>query len=84
MYNKNINKMDKILKDSLALKSYLDDLSRAEKTLAIDKIADGCIVPRRTVYNWIHGLCRIPALYMCKIEEILGENIFNRVTFCEK
>ncbi|MBR5640434.1 MAG: hypothetical protein IKW83_12055 [Muribaculaceae bacterium] len=74
--------MDKILKDSLALKGYLANLSRAEKTLTIDKIADGCMVPRRTVHNWIQGLCRIPALHQCKIEEILGEKLFSSLEIC--
>ncbi|MBO4722476.1 MAG: hypothetical protein IKT03_05555 [Muribaculaceae bacterium] len=69
--------MDKIQKDSLALKGYLDNLSRGGKTIAIDWIVEGCLVPRKTVYNWMHGLCRIPALHKCKIEEILGEKIFS-------
>lgn len=74
--------MDKILKDSLALKGYLDNLTRTEKTVAIDRIVDGCMVPRKTVYNWMQGLCRIPALHMCKIEEILGEKLFSSAEIC--
>ncbi len=74
--------MDKIKKDSSALKAYLDGLSRGGKTYTIDKIVEECLVPRRTVYNWMHGLCRIPALYKCKIEEILGEKIFSSEEIC--
>lgn len=74
--------MDKILKDSLALKAYFDKLTRAEKSVAISRIAEGCMVPRKTVHNWMQGLCRIPALHMCKIEEILGEKIFFSLEIC--
>ena len=76
--------MDKILKDSVALLDFLNSLPKAEKTLVIQRIESGCMVPRRTVYNWMYGVCRIPQLHKCKIEEIIGENIFVDLSICEK
>jgi hypothetical protein len=37
------------------------------------------MVPRHTIRNWYRGLVRIPALYKLKIEEIIGQEIFDRV-----
>lgn len=69
--------MVKQTKDSIALSEFLTSLSVNEATVAIDKIVDGCLVTRRTVYNWKYGLCRIPELHKCKIEEIFGIKIFD-------
>ena len=69
---------DKKNKDSNALESYMCKLSRNAKSFIIDKIAEGCMVPRYTVKNWMSGMARIPQLYKCKIEEILEEKIFER------
>lgn len=71
--------MDKILTDGKSLLTFLNSLSKNEKTVVIDRLASGCMVPRRTIYNWMYSLCRIPELHKCKIEEILGENIFVEV-----
>lgn len=69
--------MKPIQRDSKALSAYLDKLSYPAKLYAIARIAEGCMVPRKTVHNWKQGLCRIPALHKCKIEEILGEKLFS-------
>ena len=44
--------MEKRTKDSIALSEFLSTFSSNECTVAIDKIVEGCLVPRRTVYNW--------------------------------
>lgn len=73
-------KSDKASSDngSVQLSSYLNALPRPEMMVMITRIADGCMVPRYTVLNWKYGVCRIPALHRCKIEEIIGERIFNQ------
>lgn len=55
----------------------LNALPRAEMMVMITRISQGCIVPRHTVMNWKYGAARIPALAQHKIEEIIGESIFN-------
>ncbi len=69
--------MKKQTKDSVALSQFLSTFSSNEHAVAIDKIVEACLVPRHTVYNWKHGLCRIPELYKRKIEEIFGQQIFS-------
>lgn len=71
-----MDKKEQKIKDAKMLANYLKAYSRNERVVAIDKIQDGCIVPRSTVWNWINGLARIPELYKCKIEEIFGQKIF--------
>ena len=77
-------KNQNIRKDSEALAAFMQRFSRNEKMVIIDKLVAGCLVPRQTVHNWIHGLCRIPELHKCKIEEIVGECVFDNLTNCEK
>ena len=48
--------MEKRTKDSIALSEFLSTFSSNECTVAIDKIVEGCLVPRRTVYNWKYGV----------------------------
>ena len=72
-------KNNKIRKDSEALRDFLDQFERHDKVYWISQIADGCMVPRTTVRNWYRGLCRIQALYKAKIEEIVGQEIFDRI-----
>jgi len=69
---------DKKNKDSSALEGYMSKLSRNAKSYIIDKIAEGCMVPRYTVKNWMSGMARIPELHKCKIEQILEEKIFEQ------
>ncbi len=76
--------MGKQTKDSIALSEFLSTFSSNECTVAIDKIVTGCLVSRRTMYNWKYGLCRIPELHKNKIEEIFGQQIFSRPLICEK
>ena len=71
-------------KDTLAFRDYLYKLSRNERVVMVDRIVQGCMVPRYTVWNWSRGLSRIPELHKCKIEEIIGEKIFDNLTICEK
>ncbi len=71
-------------KDSTALKEHFSTLSRGAQTLLVEQLASGCKVPRQTVYNWKHGLCRIPELYKDKIEEIIGKSIFDKPIVCQK
>ncbi len=71
-------------KDTLAFRDFLHKLSRNEMIAMVDRIVQGCMVPRHTVWNWSRGLSRIPALHKCKIEEIIGEKIFDTLTICEK
>lgn len=75
---KNIYKLN-IMKDSIALTSFLSTKSRAEKTIAVDLIVKECYVPRYTVHNWIRGLARIPTLHKRKIEELFGVKIFDTI-----
>ena len=77
-------KNQNIRKDSEALFAFMQRFPRNEKVVIVDKLVAGCLVPRTTVHNWIHGLCRIPELHKCKIEEIVGERVFDNLTTCEK
>jgi len=38
---------------------------------------DACMIEYPTVTNWLNGTCKIPPLAQKKIEEIIGEEIFN-------
>lgn len=69
-----------VKQDSTDLNAFLASFSRNEMVVAIDKICSECYVPRQTVHNWKHGLCRIPELHKRKIEEIFCENIFSSIT----
>lgn len=71
-------------KDSTALTEYYNSLSRGEQTTLIERIVNGCKVPRYTVYNWKYGFCRIPDLHKDKIEEIIGKSIFDKPIVCQK
>lgn len=64
-------------KDSIALRNYLDTMSRPYKSIAIDKIVKEAYVSRTTVFNWIYGYSRIPTLHKHKIEEIFKTKIFD-------
>ncbi len=72
-------KNNKIRKDSEALKDFLEQFERHDKVYWISRLSEGCMVPRHTIRNWYRGLVRIPALYKLKIEEIIGQEIFDRV-----
>lgn len=65
-------------KDSTALRRYLDGFPPTGAAALTALIADGCKVPRYTVYNWKYGRCRIPELVKDKIEEIAERKIFDR------
>lgn len=73
-------KNNKIRKDSEALRDFLEQFERHDKVYWITQLSEGCMVPRHTVHNWSKGLIRIPALYKLKIEEIIGQEIFDRIT----
>jgi predicted transcriptional regulator len=73
-------KNNKIRKDSEALRDFLNQFEAHDKTYWISQLSEGCMVPRHTVHNWSKGLVRIPALYKIKIEEIIGQEIFDRIT----
>ena len=73
-------KNNKIRKDSEALRDFLEQYERHDKVYWITQLSEGCMVPRHTVHNWSKGLIRIPALYKLKIEEIIGQEIFDRIT----
>ena len=73
-------KNNKIRKDSEALRDFLEHFKRHDKVYWITQLSEGCMVPRHTVHNWSKGLIRIPALYKLKIEEIIGQEIFDRIT----
>lgn len=73
-------KNNKIRKDSEALRDFLNQFEGHNKTYWITQIADGCMVPRQTVLNWSRGLCRIPALHKLRIEEVVGQEIFDKIT----
>lgn len=73
-------KNNKIRKDSEALRDFLNQFEKHDKTYWISQISDGCMVPRYTVLNWAKGLTRIQALFKQKIEEIIGQEIFDRIT----
>lgn len=77
------DKSTEIRKDSVALNDYLHQFSKNEMATLVDRLTEGCMVPRYTVYNWARGLARIPQLYKCKIEEILGESIFDQLVNSE-
>ena len=66
-------------KDSTALRRYLDSFPARVASEMMTAIADGCKVSRFTAYNWKYGACRIPELAKDKIEEIFGEEIFDRL-----
>jgi len=72
-------KVNKIRKDSEALRDFLNRFERHDKTYWISQLSEGCMVPRYTVLNWAKGLTRIQALYKQKIEEIIGQEIFDRI-----
>lgn len=78
------SKNNEIRKDSIALRDFLARYANHSKTYIIDKICEGCLVPRYTVFNWCRGLARIPELHKRKIEEIFSEHIFDSLTICEK
>ena len=67
------------MRNSNEFSAYLSTLSRGEHAYVIERLVDGCFVPRQTVYNWKHGVVRIPELYKIKIEEIIGKKIFKRM-----
>ena len=73
-------KNNKIRKDSEALRDFLEQFERHDKVYWISQLSAGCMVPRHTVRNWYRGLVRIPALYKQRIEEIIGQEIFDRIT----
>lgn len=73
-------KNNKIRKDSEALRNFLEQFERHDKVYWITQLSEGCMVPRHTVHNWSKGLIRIPDLYKLKIEEIIGQEIFDRIT----
>ena len=77
------DKSTEIRKDSVALSDYLHRFQKHEMTVLVDNLCEGCMVPRHTIYNWIRGLARIPQLHKCKIEEILGEHIFDSLVNAE-
>jgi len=66
-------------KDCIAFRDFLNGFSKLEHAVMVDRIADGCMVTKVTVYNWKRGLARIPALYKAKIEEIAERKIFSDV-----
>jgi len=72
-----ITVMEKLKTDAKALSDYLSTLTRNEKRVALDKLEAGCLVPRYTIYNWLRGFARIPKLHKIKIEEIIGQKIFD-------
>lgn len=78
------NKHVRFNKDAVALDQYLRRYTQHRLTLVLDQLVIGCMVPRHTILNWRRGLARIPALHKCKIEEIIGEKIFDTLTICEK
>lgn len=69
-----------MVKDSIALTNYFATRNRIECSAIIDKIVAECKITRSTFFNWKYGICRIPQLHKDKIEEILGEKIFNAFT----
>ena len=73
-------KVNKIRKDSEALRDFLNRFEKHDKTYWISQLSEGCMVPRYIVLNWAKGLTRIQALYKQKIEEIIGQEIFDRIT----
>ncbi len=73
-------KVNKIRKDSEALRDFLNQFEKHDKTYWISQLSEGCMVPRYTVLNWAKGLTRIQALYKQKIEEIVGQKIFDKIT----
>ena len=77
------DKSTEIRKDSGALSDYLHKFQKHEMATLVDRLCEGCMVPRYTVHNWIRGLARIPQLHKCKIEEILGEHIFDSLVNAE-
>ena len=79
IYKKMTEKNNKIRKDSEALRDFLEQFERHDKVYWITQLSEGCMVPRHTVHNWSKGLIRIPALYKLKIEEIIGQEIFERI-----
>ncbi len=81
MENKKIRRAA-ILKDAEAFDQYLRRYTQHRLTTVIDQLIVGCMVPRHTISNWRRGLARIPELHKCKIEEILGEKIFESPTNC--
>ena len=68
-----------IRKDSAAFGEYYFGLKPYEKSVLMDKLAAGCLVPRYTIRNWARGLARIPELHKRKIEEIIGIKIFDSI-----
>lgn len=77
------NQTTEIRKDSVALRDFIQSHSKNEIVVIYDKICEGCMVPRYTIHNWIRGLARIPQLHKCKIEEIFGKSIFDKLEKCE-
>lgn len=78
-----MDKSTEIRKDSVALNDYLHQFQKHEMASMVDRLSEGCMVPRYTIYNWARGLARIPQLYKCKIEEILGKHIFDSLVNAE-
>ena len=76
---KTTEKNNKRQKDREALKDLLEQFEMHDKVYWISRLSEGCMVPRHTIRNWYRGLVRIPALYKLKIEEIIGQEIFDRV-----
>ncbi len=68
-------------KDSTALRLYFDRFPPLESRALTKQLADSCKVARYTIYNWRYGKCRIPALAKDKIEETIGEKIFDSLDF---
>lgn len=62
-----------------ALDSYLKSLTSAQRFQISREICASCYIRRHIMYNWRHGLSKIPLLARDKINEIVGRNIFTNV-----
>lgn len=65
-------------KDGILLRDYLRGLPRCDSAAMATKLAEECKVPLYTFNNWRSGLVRIPELAKDKIEEVIGQQIFER------
>jgi len=66
-----VRKVKKQKNNNLTFRGYYEDLSNQPKAF-IDTISVECSVTRQTVYNWMSGRCKVPALAQEKINKIVN------------
>lgn len=66
-------------KENLLFDQYMRSLSTSERNVVLRDICEACGVSTNVVYFWRVGRSRLKRVYMDKITEIVGKNIFSNV-----